>query len=95
MQDRIFQLLFEEDDVTWQTIIYDLVRKEEMDPWDINVSLLTQKYIELIKKLKQTDFRVSGKVLLAAAILLKIKSNRLVGDDILELDRKECCYLLL
>lgn len=87
MQEKIFQILFEQDDVTWQSIIYDLVKKEQMNPWDINVSLLTQKYIEIIKTLKQLDFRISGKVVLAAAILLKIKSSRLVGDDLLELDR--------
>jgi segregation and condensation protein A len=87
MQERIFQMLIEEDEITWQTILYDLVRKEDMNPWDINVSLLTQKYIEMIRQLKETDFRISGKVLLAAAILLKMKCNRLVGDDMLELDR--------
>ncbi|MFH0978369.1 MAG: ScpA family protein [Candidatus Woesearchaeota archaeon] len=87
MQEKIFQLLFEQDDITWQTIIYDLVRTEQMDPWDINITELTHKYIGIVKGLQQMDFRVSGKVLLAAAILLRIKSTRLVGDDMLELDR--------
>jgi segregation and condensation protein A len=87
MQDKIFQLLFEQDDVTWQNILYDLVRKEQMDPWDINVSEIAQKYIQMVKTIQQMDFRISGKVLLAAAILLKIKSSRLVGDDMLEFDR--------
>jgi len=72
--------LFNQDEITWQSIIYDLVRTEQMDPWDVDISLLTRKYLEMIKKLKEMDFRVSGKVLLAAAILLKMKSNRLVGD---------------
>jgi segregation and condensation protein A len=87
MHDKIFELLFEEDEITWQSIIYDLIRAEKMDPWDVDVSLLSQKYIDTIKKLKEMDFRVSGKVLLAAAILLKIKSSRLVDEDINELDR--------
>lgn len=68
-------------------MLYDLVRTEQMDPWDINVSLLTKKYITMLKELKGRDFRISGRVLLAAAILLKIKSNRLVGEDILQFDR--------
>jgi len=58
-----------------------------MDPWDIDVSILAQKYIEMLRSFKEHDFRVSGKVLLAAAILLKMKSNKLVGDDLTELDR--------
>ena len=85
--ERIFQILHNEDEVTWQALLYELIKKEEINPWDINISLLTKKYIETIKKLKELDFRISGKVLLAAAILLKIKSNRLINEDLSELDR--------
>ena len=86
--DRIFSILLSKaDEVTWQSIIYELVKTEQMDPWDIDVSVLTQKYIDMLRGLKEHDFRVSGKVLLAAAILLKMKSNKLVGEDLSELDR--------
>ncbi|MBI2657422.1 segregation/condensation protein A [Candidatus Woesearchaeota archaeon] len=86
--ERIFSILFSKaDEITWQGIIYELVRSEQMDPWDIDVSILAQKYIDMLRGLKEHDFRVSGKVLLAAAILLKIKSNKLVGEDLSELDR--------
>lgn len=85
--ERLFQILYNEDEVTWQSLLYELVKKEHMDPWDINISLLTKKYIQIIKKLKELDLRISGKVLLAAAILLKIKSNRLLNEDLSELDR--------
>ena len=85
--EKIFELLFDKDEITWQSILQELIKSEEMNLWDINISLLTKKYIETIKKLKELDFRISGKVLLAAAILLKIKSNRLVGEDIEYLDR--------
>lgn len=86
--ERIFSIIFSKsDEITWQSIIYELVRSEEMDPWDIDVSILSQKYIDMLRSLKEHDFRVSGKVLLAAAILLKMKSNKLVGEDLSELDR--------
>jgi len=85
--ERIFQILYNQDEVTWQTLLYELIKKEQMNPWDINISLLTKKYIETIKELKELDFRISGKVLLAAAILLKLKSNRLLNEDLSELDR--------
>src|SRR3989339_1434465 len=86
--ERIFSILFSKaDEITWQTIIFDLVKTEQMDPWDIDVSTLTQKYIDMLRTIKEHDFRVSGKVLLAAAILLKMKSNKLVGEDLSELDR--------
>lgn len=84
--DKIFNILFSEDEVTWQSIIYDLVKTEEINPWDVDVSKLSSKYLEMLNKLKEMDFRVSGKVLLAAAILLKIKSNRLMGTDMTNFD---------
>ncbi len=86
MQDQIFELLFEKDEITWQSILYDLVRSEKMNPWDIDISLLSKKYLEMIKTLKQLDFKVSGKVILAAAILLKMKSDRLMNQDLAYLD---------
>ena len=85
--ERIFKIIHDEDEVTWQRLIYGLVKTEQMDPWDINVSLLAKKYIDRIKQFKELDFRVSGKVLLAAAILLKIKSSRLLNEDLSEFDR--------
>ncbi|MCX6709865.1 MAG: ScpA family protein [Candidatus Woesearchaeota archaeon] len=87
MEDRILELLTKDDNITWQALIYDLVKSENMDPWDIDVSLITKKYIDAIKKLEEMNFRVSGKVVLAAAILLKIKSHQLIGENLSELDR--------
>ena len=87
MQEKIYEMLFEKDDVTWQSLLYELIRKEEMDPWDVDITALTKKYIDVIKELKALDFRISGKILLAAAILLRIKSHRLVGEDLDQFDR--------
>ena len=86
MQDRLFELLIKEDEITWQTIIYDLVKSEQMDPWDIDVSLLAHRYLETVKKLKELNFTISGKVILASAILLRIKSHKLVEEDLLRFE---------
>jgi segregation and condensation protein A len=85
-QDYLFELLFEKDEVTWQSMLYELVRSEEMDPWDIDIGLLAERFFEMFQKLEGTDFRVPGKIILAAAILLKIKSNRLLGADLAYFD---------
>ena len=87
MQDRIFSLLVEQNEISWKVIILDLIKSEQMDPWDVNISLLTQKYIERLHQMKEQDLKVGGKVLLAAAILLRVKSNKLVGDDLDDFDR--------
>ncbi len=87
MQDKIFDIIMNEEEITWQTIIFDLVRTEKMDPWDVNVSLLAKKFLDKLKELKEMDFRIGGKVLLAAAIMLRIKSTKLLDEDMGELDR--------
>ena len=86
MQDKLFNMLIQKDDITWKTIIYDLIRTEEMNPWDIDISLLVSKYLEIVRKFQETNFFISGKVLLAAALLLKIKSDKLVDEDIAGFD---------
>lgn len=78
----IFDMLFEKDEITWQDIIYDLIKTEKMDPWDVNVSKLAERFITLLKEMKKMDFRLSGKIILAAAFFLKIKSDKLLKEDI-------------
>lgn len=84
--ERVMDIVMKEDDLMWKDLIYDLVRQEQMNPWDIDVSLLAEKFLEMLNKLKEMDFRVSGKIVLASSLLLKIKSDRLLIDDLASLD---------
>lgn len=87
MNEKIFDLLLKEEEISWKTIIYDLVEAEGMSPWNIDIKLLTGRYIQVIKEMKEHDLRISGKILLAAAILLKIKSTHLIENDFSKLDK--------
>lgn len=84
-QEQIHDLLFKPE-MRWQEIIYDLINTEELDPWDINIVILADKYLEAIKELDEGDFFVSSQVLLAAALLLRIKSEILLSDYIKSID---------
>ena len=44
--ERIFQILYKEDEVTWQSLLHELIKKEQMNPWDVNVSLLTKNTLK-------------------------------------------------
>lgn len=85
-QDKILDLLMSKDEITWQTILYDLVKSGEINPWDIDISLLSNKYLETVRKMQESNLFISGKVILASAILLKIKSEKLISEDIGLLD---------
>ncbi|MEM4637843.1 MAG: segregation/condensation protein A [Candidatus Woesearchaeota archaeon] len=84
--DKIFSIIFVEDELSWKDLIYKLINEEQMDPWNIDISILAQKFLEMLKKLKELDFRISGKMILASAILLKMKSEILIEQDIPRLD---------
>lgn len=84
-QEQIHSLLFGEK-LSWQAIIYDLINTEQLDPWDIDITLLSNKYLEKIHKLEKANFFVSSKVLLAASLLLRMKSEILLEKDIKTLD---------
>lgn len=86
MQDQILDMLLKKDEITWQELIYDLVRTEQMDPWDVDLSLLAKRYLDIIKQLKEVNFFISGKVVLAAAILLKLKCTNLISEKIADFD---------
>ena len=86
MQEDIYDIVVNKDDITWQSLIMDLVNSEQMNPWDVDISLLAKSYINVLRQLQESNFFVSGKMLLAAAMLLKIKSDRLVNQDISNFD---------
>jgi segregation and condensation protein A len=88
MQDQILDMLLKKDEITWQDILHDLIKSERMDPWDIDISLLSKKYMETVRNIQETNFFISGKVVLASAILLKIKSNKLLNENIVSFDDK-------
>ena len=84
-QEQIHGLLFG-DKLSWQSIIYDLMNSERLDAWDIDISLLVNRYLEKVKELEEANFFVSSKVLFAAALLLRIKSEILLNVDLKSLD---------
>lgn len=70
----------------WQAIIYELIHTEQLDPWDIEITVLTKRYFEKILELEELDFYISSKVLLAASLLLRIKSEFLLSRHIRSID---------
>ena len=86
-QDQIYDLLVSKE-LSWQAIIGELIRTEQLDPWDIDLGILANKYLETIQQLQELgegNFHVSSKVLLAAAILLRMKSQ-ILHENIKDID---------
>ena len=84
-QEQMHDLLFSRE-IGWREIIYDLINTEQLDPWNIDLTILTEGYLAKINELEETDFFVSSKVLLAASLLLRIKSEILLNKYIKSID---------
>ncbi len=86
MEEQIYNIIFNEGEISWQSLLMDLVKQEGMDPWNVDVSKLANSYVKKIKQLKELNLAISGKVILASALLLKVKSKLLIGSDLDKLD---------
>lgn len=67
-----------EDIGRWDSQLLELVTGEKIDPWDVDIVLLTQKYLEKINGMVKLDFRIPGKAVITAAVLLRLKSETLM-----------------
>ena len=79
-----------------------LIRKEEMDIFDIKIHEITNQYLEYIKIMKELDLELAGEFVAMAATLIQIKSRMLLPQydekgEVIEVEdpRKELVQKLL
>jgi segregation and condensation protein A len=72
-EKNLLEMILKEE--SWEELIYNIVSYEGLDPWDIDIIELTDSFLNYIDGLKFLDFRIPAKVVLVAAILLKLKSD--------------------
>ncbi len=66
---------------TWREFLTDLVAREKMDPWDVDVCAVADAYLARLRSLQTMDLRVPANVILACSILLRLKANTLLFED--------------
>ena len=67
-------------------IILDLVKMGKIDPWNIDIVDLYDKYIKRISELKMENLKSIGKAILFSSTLLKIESDILQGISVDDFD---------
>jgi len=66
---------------TWRELLYEMVMLNNIDPWNIDVAQVTNKYIETIREMQMDDLRIPANLILAASILLRFKSDMINLDE--------------
>ena len=79
-------------------LLLDLIKNSEMDIYNIEISIITDQYLNYLKEMKKYDLEIAGEFLVMAATLIYIKSKMLLptveeeeeeeGDPRAELVRK-------
>ncbi|WP_423999771.1 segregation/condensation protein A [Haloarcula salina] len=74
------------DDVEPVEVLVQLADDGEIDPWDIDVVRVTDKFLT---RIDDADLRTSGRALFYASVLIRMKSDAMLGEDDTEEDPAE------
>jgi segregation and condensation protein A len=62
-------------------LLLHLIRKEEIDIWNIPIARITEQYLEYLEIMRDLNVNVAGEWLLTASTLIYIKSRMLVPQE--------------
>lgn len=62
-------------------LLLDLIRRQQIDIYDIPISKITQQYLEYIERAAELDIEISAEFVYMAATLIHIKSRMLLPKD--------------
>ncbi len=63
---------------TWKELLVSLVDTNALDPWNIDLGKIVEGYVEAVRRMKVLDLHVPANIILAASVLLRIKSEAVV-----------------
>ena len=78
-EENLLKLILKKE--SWEDLIYHIVSYEGLDPWNVDIVKLANSFLSYIEKLRILDFRIPAKVVLVAAILLKLKCDALYPSE--------------
>ena len=70
-------------------ILVEMSKKGKIDPWNIDIADVTDKYLQQLVEIKTNNLKLTGRTLFFAAVLLRLKSDILEGINLNEDDFQE------
>jgi segregation and condensation protein A len=62
-------------------LLLDLIRKQDIDIYDIPIAKITAQYLTYVERLKELDVNIAADFIYMAAVLIHIKSKMLLPRD--------------
>ncbi len=72
----------------WEEVLNYIVFSNNINPLDIDLIKLTDSFMIYLQKLKDFDFKIPGRFILIAAILLRMKMELLLEKEEKEISQK-------
>lgn len=66
---------------TWKEILLELTLSKQIDPWNIDIAEICDGFVKKVRDMESLDLLIPANVILAAAILLRYKSDWLRFED--------------
>jgi segregation and condensation protein A len=66
---------------TWREALLELVDTHKLDPWNIDIVEVASGYLQKIRNMEMLDLRIPANLILAAAILIRFKSDALRFEE--------------
>ncbi len=79
LNQNIGKLQADESRVDGIEILVDMARSGKIDPWNIDIADVTDKYLQKLVEIKSNNLKLTGRTLFFAALLLRLKSDILEG----------------
>ncbi len=70
-------------------LLLDLIRKQNIDIYDIPIARITSQFLEYTHHLKQTDVDAAGEFIYMASLLIHIKSKTMLPRDPLDISASD------
>jgi segregation and condensation protein A len=78
MQEELYKVQIDDIFEGPMDLLVHLIKKHEMDIYDIPIALITEQYLEYLQWMKAINIDVAGDFILMASTLTKIKSRMLL-----------------
>lgn len=67
-------------------LLLHLIKQEELNIWEIEISTITDQYLRYLEAMKYQNLKVASEYLYMAAYLVEVKSRMLIPKEVIEIE---------
>ncbi len=85
-EESIYDIETSDEGLDGISLLVSMAKSGKIDPWNIDIVDVTDKYLIQMAEKKASNLKNTGRTIWLASVLLKLKSNVLIGLDPMDFD---------